>query len=112
MRATSEDADFELFDKTAKFDDTDDRPRGAAAKSTQLSIVTEDGTTVFVKSKSDGNGHYYDRDPNDEFQPGAGTGSILEVTIEVASGKAFFSLLGRSMARRAEADRPLAAGSP
>jgi Ca2+-binding RTX toxin-like protein len=89
-----EDADFEIFDDTAKFNDTDDRPRGAAAKTTQLTTIADDGTTVALASRSDGNARYYDRDTGDEAQPAAGGESLVRLRFDVAGGTAFFSIRG------------------
>lgn len=93
-QSTRSDGDFTVFDEVAKFDDTDDRPRGAEAKTKQLSTVVDDGTSIHVRSRSDGEARYYDRDTGDGFQPAAGGESLLSVTFDVVGGTAFFSLRG------------------
>jgi Ca2+-binding RTX toxin-like protein len=91
------DSDFLLFDKTARFDDTDDRPRGAAAKARQLTTINDDGSSIVVTSRSDANASYYDRRTGDDIRPEAEGNELLIVTIDVAGGggdKAFFALRG------------------
>ena len=86
--------DFQLFDRTVKFDDTDDRPRGAAAKAKQLTTIADDATSVVVKSRSNSNARYYDRQPGDGIRPDADSGAFLSITFDVAGGTGFFSLMG------------------